>query len=256
MDNEAIEAHLNDSLQKNLIYLHYQPKVDILTRKICGAEALIRLPHLNGVYVQPSKIISLAEQNGQIVAIGEAVLREACRGILEMSKLGIMLPVSVNVSVAQILHENFFDTVVNIMSDFNLINKPELLEIEITESIMINDPCLVVGVLQKLSSIGIRLSLDDFGVGFSSLNQLKMLPVTGIKIDKSFVDNIVSGEKDQAIVKIIIALAREFLLSILAEGVETQPQADWLEKNGCHHAQGYLYGKPSGLDTFIALCAK
>lgn len=251
MDNEKIGTHLRNSLQKNLIYLNYQPKVSIPSGRIYGAEALMRLPYMDGVFVQPSKVISVAEKNGQIVEIGETVLREACRGICEMAKVGVTVPVSVNVSIAQVLDETFFDKVLNTLKNFDLIDTPELLEIEITESIMINNPGLVVGVLEKLHNLGIRLSLDDFGVGFSSLNQLKMLPVTGIKIDKSFVDHIVFGAKDRAIIRIIVALANEFSLGIVAEGVEQQAQADWLAQNGCNHAQGYLFGKPIGLDSFI-----
>lgn len=251
MDNSAIETHLDDALSKNLVYLNYQPKVNIDTGKIVGSEALMRLPHLNGVYVQPSKIIDIAERNGQIIEIGNTVLREACRGIHHMLRKNIVAPVSVNVSVAQILNDRFYKQVVDTLAEFRLTDSPELLELEITESVMINDPGLVVGVLRKLNDIGIRLFLDDFGVGFSSLNQLKTLPVVGIKIDKSFVDNVVLSAKDQTIVKIIILLAKEFNLNIIAEGIECKSQAEWLANNGCKYAQGYLFGKPTELDQFV-----
>lgn len=248
---KVLKAHIDDSLRRNLVSLHYQPKVNLHTGVICGAEALLRLPGLHGLHVQPQVVVNIAETDGQIVALGEAVMREACRGICEMANTGVSIPVSVNVSIAQVIDETFFDKVLNTLKNFDLINTPELLEIEITESVMAPDLRFVVGVLERLRNLGIRLSLDDFGVGFSSLNQLKMLPVTGIKIDKSFVDHIAFDAKDRAIIKMIVALANEFSLDIVAEGVEQQAQADWLAQNGCNHAQGYLFGKPMGLDALL-----
>lgn len=242
--HEEIEKHIDESIEKETIFLNFQPKVFISSGQVCGYEALLRLPLLNGMYVQPSQVINIAEQNGKILEIGAFVIREVCFYIRMLDQLGIRIPISVNVSVPQFMNRGFFEYIESQFDFFGIRHLGYLLEIELTESMMIHDPETVISVLSKLNNLGIKLAIDDFGVGYSSLNQLKRLPVDHLKIDKSFVENIETSEKDRFVIKAIISLAHEFGMTVIAEGIENRHQADWLLNAGCEMGQGFLFGKP------------
>ena len=242
--HEEIEKRIDESIEKETIFLNFQPKVFISSGLVCGYEALLRLPLLNGMYVQPSQVINIAEQNGKILEIGAFVIREVCFYIRMLDQLGIRIPISVNVSVPQFMDRGFFEYIESQFDFFGIRHLGYLLEIELTESMMIHDPETVISVLSKLNNLGIKLAIDDFGVGYSSLNQLKRLPVDHLKIDKSFVENIETSEKDRFVIKAIISLAHEFGMTVIAEGIENRHQADWLLNAGCEMGQGFLFGKP------------
>jgi EAL domain-containing protein (putative c-di-GMP-specific phosphodiesterase class I) len=246
--HKEIEKHINESIEKETFFLNFQPKVLISSGEICGYEALLRLPMLNGIYVQPSQVIDIAEQNGKIIEIGAFVIKEACACIKAMSRHGTSAAISINASVHQFMNHGFFEYIESQFDFFGIRHLGHLLEIEITESVMVHDPETVISILSRLHNLGIKLAIDDFGVGYSSLNQLKRLPVDYLKIDKSFVDNIETSEKDRFVIKAIISLAHEFGMTVIAEGVENRRQAEWLINAGCEIGQGFLFGKPKLFD--------
>ncbi|QKE37337.1 putative bifunctional diguanylate cyclase/phosphodiesterase [Ferrovum myxofaciens] len=247
---ESIEKHIDESLENEAFFLNFQPKVFLPSGDICGYEALLRMPHLDGVYVSPVDVISVAEKNGRIIEIGDFVVREACACIHTLSKQGIKTPVSFNASASQ-FKDGFFEHIESQLDFFGISHLGHLLEVEVTESVMINDPEAVIAILLKLNNLGVKLAIDDFGVGYSSLNQLKYLPVDHLKIDKTFVDNVETSEKDRIVIKAIVSLAHEFGMKVIAEGIERKHQADWLTKAGCEMGQGFLFGKPAPFKEII-----
>ncbi|MGM0846554.1 MAG: bifunctional diguanylate cyclase/phosphodiesterase [Bacillota bacterium] len=240
-----LEQELRKALELHQFILHYQPKVNLETGEILGVEALIRWKHPALGMISPGEFISLAEETGLIVPIGKWVLQEACRQSKEWEKRGAgSIPVAVNISVRQILDDDFVDFVENVLKEENL--DPRLLELEITESIM-QDFQRSSEILCRLKELGLTISIDDFGTGYSSLNNLRFLPIDHIKIDKSFVDDIIDyskHSKNGSIVKAIIDLGQNMNFTIIAEGVEEEKQVDFLLKNACNIGQGYYYSKP------------
>ncbi|KXB28959.1 hypothetical protein AT959_19225 [Dechloromonas denitrificans] len=236
-----MENLLRRALENGEMSVHLQPQVDTQTGVLVGAEALVRWnsPELGSV--PPSRFIPLAEDSGIIVSLGNWVLRETCRQVMQWQGSGFDLPqVSVNLSVKQLERPEFIDTLDQVLVDTGM--DPARLKLEITESVVmaVSD---AFELLERLRRLGITLALDDFGTGYSSLSYLKMLPVQQLKIDQSFVVGIGSNPGDEAIIRSVMALARSLDFEVVAEGVETAEQADFLAALGCHQLQGYLHGR-------------
>ncbi|MFM9913419.1 MAG: EAL domain-containing protein [Methylophilaceae bacterium] len=250
-----MESQLRRALERNQFEVYYQPQVSLKTRRIIGAEALVRWRHPELGLVPPSKFIPVAEEAGLVVQIGEWVLRESARQMTEWIEQGLELQsVSVNVSGVQVQRSNFADTVYGILVETGC--DPTLLELEITESVVMNNTEYVISVFERIKEPGVRLAIDDFGTGYSSLSYLKRLPLDKLKIDQSFVRDLTHDPDDKAIAGAVIALARSLGLKVIAEGVETQDQVDMLVEMGCDDVQGYFYGKPVPALQFAAVLMK
>ncbi|MDD9271375.1 EAL domain-containing protein [Paenibacillus sp. GCM10023248] len=233
--------HLRQSIERGELEIVYQPQVDCRLGKIVGVEALLRWNHTTKGYISPSEFIPIAEEMGFIVTIGEWVLRGACRQMKAWhSLMDEKLTLSVNLSVKQLNDERYIQKVSQILEETGI--EPQYLEMEITENVAMLDEQL--DALGRLRQMGISLSVDDFGTHYSSLSYLKRFPVTKIKLDQSFVRGIQTDDKDRAMIKAIISVAKSFQLQIIAEGVETEEQAGFLVANGCRHIQGYYFFKP------------
>ncbi len=247
-----LEKELHDALDKQQLQLHYQIQVDLSGRAL-GAEALIRWQHPERGMVTPTKFIPLAEETGQILPIGRWVLDTACAQlkVWQQDELTRELVLSVNVSAKQFYQADFVDQVKATVLR-HAIN-PQLLKLELTESMLLEDIEDTIATMSELKELGIQFSLDDFGTGYSSLQYLKRLPLNQLKIDQSFIRDIASDSSDQAIVRTIIAMAQSLELEYIAEGVETEGQRQLLLSNGCSQYQGYLFSKPVPIEQFDAL---
>ncbi len=245
-----MEKDLRLALEQDQFTLVYQPQVDLATGKICGAEALLRWKHPEKGFISPADFIPVAEETGQIVAIGEWVLRTACWRFASWQKQGMpVFPVAVNMSIRQLRQPNLAKVIEAILKENGL--EPECLELEITEGIMMGDTTVAMDFLTRMRRLGVQMSIDDFGTGFSSLSYLKNLPVHKLKIDQSFVRDIETDASDAAIVRSIISLGHRLDLKVVAEGVETLEQLDFLRIRGCDEIQGYFYSRPLVADDFI-----
>lgn len=241
--NITISNHLYRALERDELMLHYQPQIRLHTNKIIGLEALLRWNHPEMGMIPPNVFIPLAEKNGLINSIGEWVLKSACKQNKKWQDMGLpKLRMAVNLSIIQFNNPHMVSSIDRILKETGL--SPEYLELEITESIAIKETTDTVSILNNLKELGVTISIDDFGTEYSSLNRLKMLPIDRIKIDMQFVQGIESSEKDQAITKIIINLAKSLGLEVLAEGVETKPQLEFLNQKMCDDVQGYYFYKP------------
>lgn len=255
----AAQLTMENSLQKaianNELLLFYQPKVSIKTGKIIGAEALIRWVHPQWGMMMPDRFIKIAEDSGLIRGIGHWVLREACTQNKKWQDSGLPeIPIAINVSVVELHHAHFTQEVTKVLLQTGL--QPYHLELEVTESVAIQTEVTVINDLNKLKEMGVRLSVDDFGTGYSSLSYLKLLPVNTIKIDKSFIRDIQVDANDAAIVTAIIKMSQSLGLTVIAEGVETQAQLEFLQSHDCDEMQGYLFSRPLPADEFAALLAQ
>jgi EAL domain-containing protein (putative c-di-GMP-specific phosphodiesterase class I) len=222
------------------------------TGRITGVEALIRWQHPDWGLVSPVQFIPLAEESGLIVEIGKWVLKTACAQNRRWQEQGFpLIRVAVNLSARQFMHEHLLRDITETVSDTGLT--PDCLEIEITESMGMQNAEQAIILLWKLKNMGIHLSIDDFGTGYSSLAYLKRLPVDCVKIDRSFIKDIPREVDDMAITTGIISLAHSLRLKVVAEGVETVEQYDFLRKNGCDEIQGYFFSKPLPVDEITAL---
>jgi diguanylate cyclase (GGDEF)-like protein/PAS domain S-box-containing protein len=239
----SMEKDLRLALERGEFYLNYQPQVDLATGKLCGVEALVRWNHPSKGAVSPGEFIPVAEETGQIIAIGEWVLRTACAQMVEWRKAGVInVTLAVNLSMRQLRQPALVDLIKAVLEESGL--EPKYLELEITEGIMMGDNQIALRFLMEMDNLGVHLSIDDFGTGFSSLNYLKKLPVDKLKIDQSFVRDIETDESDAAIIRSIISLGHRLNLRVIAEGVETQEQLDFLRIRGCDEIQGYFYARP------------
>ncbi|KTC96687.1 GGDEF/EAL domain-containing response regulator [Legionella feeleii] len=235
------ELDLQKAIINHEFFLLYQPQFEINTRQIRSMEALIRWNHPKKGIILPLDFIPTAESSGLIVPIGEWVLRETCRQIREWRKKGLPeIPVACNVASKQLRQRNFLATVQSILQEYSI--EPQWLEIEITENVIIDRE--IQKIIKKLKSMGVQIILDDFGTGNSSLNLLKQVAVDSLKIDQSFIQNISKSPGDEAIIDAIIAIAQSMNFNIIAEGVETQNQFQFLKKRQCHDIQGFLMSKP------------
>ncbi|MBC3875457.1 EAL domain-containing protein [Undibacterium sp. LX15W] len=234
---------LRSAFEEKRLFIVYQPQIDMRTAKPFGTEALVRWKTEDGELIPPDKFIPIAEYSGLIINIGEWVLRSACFELVLIHELGLRdFRMSVNVSQAQFSHPHFLQSVANALADSGV--SPHCLELEITESMAMTDPDFLVSSLEKLKSMGVRISIDDFGTGFSSLSHLQKLNVDKLKIDRAFVNEIAADTNDGSIAKMIVKLSQSLCLEVIAEGVENQEQANSLMAFGCNQAQGYLYSKP------------
>jgi diguanylate cyclase (GGDEF)-like protein/PAS domain S-box-containing protein len=248
----SIESQLRHALPHNEFVLHYQPQVDIANGRILSAEALIRWQYPGRGLVPPLEFIPVAEESGLILKVGEWVLREACAQLGKWRRAGHRhLGIAVNLSARQVLQPGFSDFVASLL-DVNGL-PPEALDLEITESVLMEPSEENVATLRRLTTMGVRFSIDDFGTGYSNLSYLKRFPIHALKIDRSFVRGIVDDSSDKAITNTIIAMAKHLNLTVIAEGVEALEQAEFLATQGCHMAQGYYYGRPMEAGSFAAL---
>ncbi|WP_374580473.1 EAL domain-containing protein [Pseudoduganella sp.] len=247
-----IESALRTALERREFELHYQPQVDAASGRIMGMEALIRWRHPEMGMVAPNRFIPLAEETGQILAVGHWVLRTACRQLRDWQRAGRHeLRMAVNVSARQLAEPDFVQGVAEVLADTGLA--PHCLELELTESAVMNDVAHATEVMHALKKLGIKLAIDDFGTGYSSLAHLKRFEIDVLKIDQTFVRDLTVDPDDAAIVTTIIALAGNLGLEVISEGVETQEQLDFLRRHGCRHMQGYFFGRPLPAEAFIAL---
>ena len=250
----TIESQLRHALERNQFEMYYQPQISLLTGDIIGAEALIRWRHPDLGLVFPARFIPIAEETGLIVQIGEWVLRQAALQAIQWINDGYTMQwVSVNVSGVQIMRSNFYDTVYGILIETNC--NPNILELEITESTVMQNTEFVIDTFNNIKQLGVRVAIDDFGTGYSSLSNLKRLPLDKIKIDQSFVRGLPDDLDDAAITNTINAMACSLGFTVIAEGVETLAQATFLKNMGCLEAQGYLYSKPVTAAEFTKLLA-
>jgi diguanylate cyclase (GGDEF)-like protein len=234
---------LRAAFENERLFVVYQPQIDMRTERAVGAEALLRWKTEDGQFVPPDQFIPIAEYSGLIVDIGEWVLRSACFELMELHKLGFTdFKMAINVSQAQFSHPLFLQSLERALLDTQA--PAQCVELEITESMAMTDPELLIQTLHHIKRLGAQVSIDDFGTGFSSLSHLQKLNVDKLKIDRAFVNEIGEKSGDGSIAKMIIQLSQSLNIKVIAEGVETEHQADTLMSYGCHLAQGYLYARP------------
>ncbi len=239
---ERLEVELQRALASDALELHYQPIVDLAGRRMTGAEALLRWRHPQLGAIPPVEVIPIAERCGLIVALGRWVLERACRQRAEWAEQGLSLPITVNVSAHQLVDERFALAVLDAVERYAI--DPQTLCLEVTESVFVDPRGTTLAVLDALQGIGVFLAIDDFGTGFSSLAQLRRLPVEVVKIDREFISGLGTDPGDSAIVASIMSLAHAMGLHVVAEGVETEQQARELRALGCPVAQGHLFAPP------------
>lgn len=238
-----LEKDLREALKRNELQLVYQPQVDYRDHRVVGVEALLRWQHPQHGFVPPDLFIPLAEQNGSIIPIGEWVLDQACHQLRDWHDQGFNeLRMAVNLSTVQLHHTELPRVVNNLLQVYRL--PPRSLELEVTETGLMEDISTAAQHLLSLRRSGALIAIDDFGTGYSSLSYLKSLPLDKIKIDKSFVQDVLEDEDDATIVRAIIQLARSLGMQVIAEGVETPEQESYIIAQGCNEGQGYLYSKP------------
>ncbi len=255
VERQIIEASLRIALEKWEFVLYYQPKVNLDTGLITGSEALLRWEHPEWGLVLPARFMPIAEECGLIVPIGRWVLREACEQTRRWIDAGLTPgPVAVNISALEFRQKNFFDGVRGILSETGL--DASYLELEITESVLMRDAESSAEILQDLKDMGVQLAVDDFGTGYSSLSYLKKFPIDVLKIDKSFVDDIVSETDHGAIVSAVVGMGNNLKLKVIAEGVENQIQLAFLQAQHCEEGQGYFFSRPLAAMDFARLLAE
>lgn len=248
----AMETGLRRALEHDEFELHYQPRVDLSSGKVTALEALIRWNHPELGQIEPRRFVPLAEELGLIHRIGDWVLRESCRQQAAWQKAGVAdLPISVNISSPQFLQKDFTKLLTRVLLDTPL--DASRLELEITESLSMQDPEASIRVLRELRSMGVRVTIDDFGTGYSNLHYMKQFPVDTIKLDQSFVQDIVRNPEDLAISNAVISMAHSLHLKVTAEGVESVTQLALLADHGCDEMQGYYFSAPLPVDHCTAL---
>jgi diguanylate cyclase (GGDEF)-like protein len=238
-----LENDLRRAFEAGEFQIYYQPKLDLASGAIVGVEALLRWHHATRGWIAPDTFIPVAEETGLILALGDWVIRETCKQLKAWANEGLgHLTIAVNVSVQQFAREDFVDSVLRALWEFGI--KPQQLELEITESLLMRNVDDTTKNMKRFSAAGLRLSIDDFGTGYSSLGYLRQFPVDALKIDRSFVKDLHTSGDDAAICAAIIAMARELKLKVVAEGVENVEQFEFLRKHRCDQAQGYLISAP------------
>ena len=244
----ALERDLAVALEKNQLVAVVQSQFDA-DNQMAGAEMLIRWKHPEHGFISPAEFIPLAEQTGLIGPIGEWMLEQACQLIKQLQEQGMDCPISVNVSPKQFNHAGFTRKLLSMVASYRVL--PEYLVLEVTESVFIGDISQTTHTMNTLTAVGFRFSMDDFGTGYSSLSYLKRLPLHELKIDRSFVINLPFDNNDVAIVKMIISMAATLDLQVVAEGVETAEQAQFLRQQGCHSLQGYYFSRPMSPEEWL-----
>jgi diguanylate cyclase (GGDEF)-like protein len=252
LERLSIERNLRFALERNELSLHYQAKLDFKTDVITGVEALLRWqnPYLGSV--TPTQFIPVAEETGLIVPIGKWVMRTACEQNVAWQREGLpAVCMAVNLSLRQLTDDNLIDDIRTALNDSGMA--PNLLELEITESMVMHNPARMISILAKIKSMDVRLAIDDFGTGYSSLAQIKHFPIDTLKVDRSFIRNIPQDAEDKAITEAIIAMGRTLSLTVIAEGVETVEQMNFLKEHSCDEMQGFYFSKPIIPEQFADL---
>lgn len=246
------ETLLRGALGRDEFILHFQPKVSLADGSISGLEALLRWNHPELGLVSPADFIPMLEETGLIIPVGEWVIRKVCETLKswEDNHLAVV-PIAINLSARQLQVKGLAKIVKQILEEYGI--NPALLELELTESVLMIEPESAVEILREIKSYGIGLSVDDFGTGYSSLAYLKRFPIDTLKIDRMFIKDITSNHEDAAITRAVIVLAHELDLNVIAEGVETVDQLEMLVEHGCDHIQGYLFSKPVTRDACAAM---
>jgi len=250
LDRLKLENDLRKAVERNEFIAHFQPKVDIQTRRVVGMEALVRWNHPERGIVYPMEFIPIAEESGLILQLGEWIFEAACRQLRLLASLGYeSLSVSVNLSNRQFEQCDLAERITSIIQE-NGVN-PQQVELEITESTLMRNPEGAIDTLATLKQAGIKVSVDDFGTGYSSLTYLRRLPLDALKVDRSFVSNIVQSTEDATITSTIVAMAHTLRLKVVAEGVETEEQLRYLAALGCDEVQGFLFARPLSSEDFV-----
>jgi EAL domain-containing protein (putative c-di-GMP-specific phosphodiesterase class I) len=254
MEQHSLEIALKRAIANNEFFMHYQPLIDAVSGRIVGLEALIRWQHEDWPNIGPHRFIPVAEECGLLPALGKWVLMAACEQSVKWlydETINFNYPVSVNLSPKQLVHNDFVDLLIWVLKETKI--PPENLVLELTETAVMQNPEVAISTLSKINAAGVKLAVDDFGTGYSSLNYLKQLPISKLKIDRSFVKDIGVDANGEAIVKAILALAHSLNLEVVAEGVEDQSQANFLRGHDCEVLQGYFFSKPASVDEVSEL---
>ena len=247
----VLENGMRQALERNEFELHFQPQVNAHGRELVGVEVLLRWRHPEFGLIPPCRFIPLAEETGLIKPIGDWVLAESCRQLTLWDQAGLYVPrVAVNLSARQFEQQNLIHTVASALEQASL--EPHRLELEITESMIMQNPVETVRILNELKKLGVKLSINDFGTGYSSLSILKRFPLDTLKIDQSFIDGLPQDSDSAAITEAVLAMSRKLGFTVVAEGVEHEGQAHFLEQIGCDILQGYYFGKPMPTEHFVA----
>ena len=250
-----LERDLRKAIMNNEFVMHLQPKVNALTNEIVGAEALVRWEHPVKGLISPKEFIPLAEETGLIINIGKWIKRRACEQLVEWRNRQLpLLPISINISSQRLLQSGYVDEIQQLLQEFQLEGK--WLEIEITENSIMRNEETVQRALKSLNEMGVKIFIDDFGTGYSSFNYLKTFKLDGIKIDQSFIRDISSKSENASITTAMIKMAQQLNLEVIAEGVETKEELDYLLKENCHYIQGYYFGKPCPVEVFERIFLK
>lgn len=251
-ESVTLRNELQKAIENEAFSLHYQPQIDGRSGRVIGVEALLRWDHPEQGMIRPDKFIPVAEDTGQIIPLSLWVLDTACRQMRLLIDQGMSgLTVSVNISPTHFQRSNFIESIQATLSKHQL--SAQTLELELTETVLLHSPERAVATIQQLKQLGIHIAIDDFGTGFSSLNYLKRLPIDKIKIDRTFIKEIISDQHDAAITQGIISMAHHLKVKVIAEGVETEPQVAFLKKSHCDEFQGYYFAKPMPYTELEAL---
>jgi len=252
LERLELESDLRRAIELNEFVLHYQPQFTGDGRRLTGAEALLRWQHPRRGLIPPAEFVPVLEELGLIAQVGDWLLAEACRQLKRWHREKVRVPkVSVNLSARQFADGQLGTRIAGILMETGI--PPACLELELTESILMSDVSEAMHILSGLKRLGLAIAVDDFGTGYSSLNYLKQFPIDVLKIDRSFVDGLPHGEQDAMIARAIIAMAHSLNLMVIAEGVESQAQLDFLREHGCDEVQGFLFGRPMTAEQFAAL---
>jgi len=242
-ERQSLEGQLRYALERQELLLHYQPKINLQTGAVTSVEALVRWQHRKRGLLFPQQFLTIAEDSGMIVAIGQWVLREACRQTREWLEGGLIaVPVAVNISSLEFRNEHFLEGIREALKNYAL--DPGYLELELTETALMRHVESTSSALGSLKDIGVRLAIDDFGTGYSSLSYLTRLAIDALKIDRSFVQNIISSSDDAVVVSAVISMGKSLKHRVIAEGVETPEQLAFLRAHGCDEGQGYYFSPP------------
>jgi EAL domain-containing protein (putative c-di-GMP-specific phosphodiesterase class I) len=252
VERQSIEESLRRALERQEFAVHYQPKINLKTGHIAGAEALLRWTHPIRGPVSPAQFIPVAEDCGLILPIGTWVLRQACQQAQAWVAAGLpMGTMAVNISAMQLREGTFVDSVFAILKETGL--DPKFLEVELTESVLMKHAESTASILKALKARGVQVAVDDFGTGYSSLSYLRKFPIDALKIDQSFVSQITTVPDETIIVKAVVSMGRSLKLRVVAEGVETQEQLAFLQAHQCDEAQGYFFSRPVPPQQFAKL---
>jgi len=256
MNEAAVErlmtkSKLKRAFERNELLVHYQPKYDIETGKVIGAEALVRWELPDRGIIMPAEFIPIAEESNLIIEIGEWVLDRVCDDFRQWQRSVSPARISVNLSLKQLKQPNFIDRISSILRNYEV--SPTSLELEITETTLMENPERTIKLLDELYSLGLHLAIDDFGTGYSSLSALQQFPISTLKIDKSFVRHVATSADDATIVGTIIHMGRALKMDVVAEGVETEEQLNFLQQMDCNYVQGLLFGEPMSSDNYLEL---